>query len=63
MDTDMLILTQKTLIVEYQRAYEMDLLCITMYTLFVLSVLIITFMLGYLIGKEVWRRDENRTGN
>jgi hypothetical protein len=57
-DVDMLLLTQKTLIVEYQNAYQMDLLCVTMYSLFVISVLVTTFMIGYLIGKEMWRKDE-----
>jgi len=58
MDTDMLLLTQRTLIVEYQSIYQMDTVCIIMYSLFVLSVLIITFMIGYLVGKETWRQDE-----
>lgn len=55
MDKDWIILSQKTMILEYQRSFHLDTLTIIMYSLFVLSAILIIFLTGYYTGKTLWR--------
>lgn len=55
MDKDWIILSQKTMILEYQRSFHLDTLTIIMYSLFVLSAILIIFLIGYYTGKTLWR--------
>ena len=55
MDKDWIILYQKTMILEYQRSFHLDTLTIIMYSLFVLSAILIIFLIGYYTGKTLWR--------